>query len=60
MTEIERLTTEVGRLRDLLSELYQVLGAFDADEVVLDRVLAASEGRLFSNDPSLLPYIGEC
>lgn len=59
MTENENLAAEIDRLRSLLSELYQVLGVLDADEVVLDRVLAASEGRPFSNEPSLLPYIGE-
>lgn len=56
MTENERLTAEVDRLRDLLSELYQVLGALDASEEVLDRVYAASAGEPFSNEPSLLPY----
>lgn len=49
---------EIDRLRDLLSELYQVFGTLDASEEVLTRVLAASEGRAFSNQPSLLPYAG--
>lgn len=59
MTDIKRLKAENDRLRELLSELYQILGELDGSEQVLDRVLAAAEGRPFSNEPSLLPYISE-
>ncbi|MFP6860625.1 hypothetical protein [Pseudomonas sp.] len=43
---------------NLLSELYQILGALDAPEMVLDQVLAAAEGGSLPY-PTLLPFEGE-
>ena len=42
--------------RDLLGELYQVLGALDAPAHVLDQVLAAAERRKLPHK-TLLPFI---
>jgi len=42
---------------NLLSELYQILGALDAPEMVLDQVLAAAEGGSLPYS-TLLPF--EC
>lgn len=50
---------KVEKLESLLSALYQVLGALDAPEHVLTRVLAASEGEPFSLMLSLLPFTSE-
>lgn len=43
-------------IANLLSELYQILGALDAPENVLDQVLAASEGEPLPYE-SLLPFV---
>lgn len=39
----------------MFSELYVILGAFDAPEAVLDQVLAAAEGDLLPYS-TLLPF----
>jgi hypothetical protein len=46
----------IEQLENLLGELYQVLGALDAPEAVLDQVVAALEGGPLPNE-SLLPFV---
>lgn len=53
-TEVQNMAHEIGQQRNLMGELYQVLGALNAPYAVLDRVLEASEGTLSSE--SLLPF----
>lgn len=45
----------VDQLENLLGELYQVLGALNAPEAVLDQVIAALEGGPLPHE-SLLPF----
>lgn len=48
----------VEQLENLLGELYQVLGALDAPEAVLDQVVAALEGGPLPHE-SLLPFAAQ-
>lgn len=48
----------IEQLENLLSELYQVLGAMDAPEAVLDQVIAALEGGPLPHE-SLLPFAAQ-
>lgn len=53
--EYERLMKERDALLTLCAELYQVLGAYDAPEHILDKVSAAMMGEAITNE-SLLPF----
>jgi hypothetical protein len=46
-------SSEIESAKNLFSQLYQVLGAHDANENVLDAVRAAADGKF---DFNLLPY----
>lgn len=48
----------IEQLENLLGELYQVLGALDAPEAVLDQVVAALEGGPLPHE-SLLPFAAQ-
>lgn len=48
----------IYQLENLLGELYQVLGALDAPEAVLDQVVAALEGGPLPHE-SLLPFAAQ-
>lgn len=48
----------IEQLENLLGELYQVLGALDAPEAVLDQVIAALEGGPLPH-ASLLPFAAQ-
>jgi hypothetical protein len=54
--ENDTLVKENEKLQGLVAELYQVLGALDAPEHVLDQVSAASLGEPLPHD-SLLPFV---
>ncbi|WP_061290051.1 hypothetical protein [Azotobacter vinelandii] len=49
---------DIEQLEKLLGELYQVLGALDAPEAVLDQVVAALEGGPLPHE-SLLPFAAQ-
>lgn len=51
--ELANQRGEIESAKHLFSQLYQVLGAHDANENVLDAVIAATDGKF---DFSLLPY----
>jgi hypothetical protein len=53
--EITPSQLNIEQLENLLGELYQVLGALDAPEEVLDQVVAALEGGPLPHE-SLLPF----
>jgi hypothetical protein len=49
------LESEIKRLRDVCSEMYQVAGALDAPPNVLDQLLAAADGEPMPYE-TLLPF----
>ena len=54
--EISRLERQLESAKNLFAQFYQVLGAHDANENVLDAALAASDGNF---DFELCPYMAE-
>lgn len=52
------VSLNIEKLENLLGELYQVLGALDAPEAVLDQVVAALEGGPLPHE-SLLPFAAQ-
>ena len=56
--ECERLREKVEQIMGLAAELYQVLGALDADDKVLDQVSAAAHGNPLPHD-TLLPFTSD-